>query len=220
MTVEEFKKLCNSQQREYYNTLKSKKEKHSTLMSHRVTEDVKINIALWEDCLNYLKELYENDYSKIESYIRFLAEVMQIVADQETYGIKLDIDKCKENLSILTNLAEEKIKILKTVMPKIPNKVKRQKPNSLCKKDGELTEAGKRWKRLTDGCNLPLEYEGYIEEIVSWYEPNPVSVSQVKSYLFSLNWNPEIYVETINTKGEVKQVEQIKNKDKNLCKSV
>lgn len=102
-------------------------------------------------------------------------------------------------------------------MPKIPNKVKRQKPNSLCKKDGELTEAGKRWKRLTDGCNLPLEYEGYIEEIVSWDEPNPVSVSQVKSYLFSLNWNHK-YVETINTKGEVKQVEQIKDKDKNLCK--
>ncbi len=188
--------------------------------ANRVKEDVKINIALWEDCLNYLKELYENDYSKIESYIRFLAEVMQIVADQETYGIKLDIDKCKEFLEILTNLADEKIKILKTVMPKIPNKVKRQKPNSLYKKDGEPTEAGKRWKKLTDGCNLPLDYEGVIEEIVSWDEPNPVSVSQVKSYLFSLNWSPEIYVETINTKGEVKQVEQIKDKDKNLCKSV
>lgn len=75
---------------------------------------MKINIALWEDCLNYLKELYENDYSKIESYIRFLAEVMQIVADQETYGIKLDIDKCKENLSILTKFGRRKNKNLKS----------------------------------------------------------------------------------------------------------
>jgi hypothetical protein len=188
--------------------------------ANRVKGDVKINIALWEDCLDYLKELYENNYAKIESYIRFLAEVMQIVSDQETYGIKLDINKCKEFLRILTNLAEEKIKILKTVMPKIPIKSKRTKPRNMFKKDGSLSSSGERWVYLVKACNLPDDYNGVIEEITGYSESNPVSVSQVKQYLFSLGWIPEIYVETINTKGEVKQVEQIKDKDKNLCKSV
>jgi DNA polymerase I-like protein with 3'-5' exonuclease and polymerase domains len=188
--------------------------------ANRVREDVKINIALWEDCLNYLKELYEGDLVKVESYIRFLAEVMQIVADQETYGIKLDIDKCKENLEILTKMAQEKIDILKTIMPKIPIKAKRTKPKNMFKKDGSLSSSGERWMYLVKACNLPDDYDGVIEEVTGYSESNPVSVSQVKQYLFSLGWIPEIYVETINTKGEVKQVEQIKDKDKNLCKSV
>ena len=188
--------------------------------ANRVKEDVKINIALWDDCLNYLMELYEGDLVKIESYIRFLAEVMQIVADQETYGIKLDIDKCKQNLEILTKMAQEKIDILKTIMPKIPIKSKRTKPKNMFKKDGSLSSSGERWMYLVKACNLPDDYDGVIEEITGYSESNPVSVSQVKQYLFSLGWHPEIYVETVNTNGEVKQVEQIKDKDKNLCKSV
>jgi DNA polymerase I-like protein with 3'-5' exonuclease and polymerase domains len=188
--------------------------------ANRVREDVKINIALWEDCLNYLKEIYDGDLIKIESYLRFLAEVMQIVADQETYGIKLDIDRCKENLEILTKMAQEKIDILKTIMPKIPIKSKRTKPKNMFKKDGSLSSSGERWMYLVKACGLPDDYDGVIEEITGYSESNPVSVSQVKQYLFSLGWIPEIYVETVNTKGEVKQVEQIKDKDKNLCKSV
>jgi DNA polymerase I-like protein with 3'-5' exonuclease and polymerase domains len=188
--------------------------------ANRVREDVKINIALWEDCLNYLKEIYDGDLAKIESYLRFLAEVMQIVADQETYGIKLDINKCRENLEILTKMAQEKIDILKTIMPKIPIKSKRTKPKNMFKKDGSLSSSGERWMYLVKACGLPDDYDGVIEEITGYSESNPVSVSQVKQYLFSLGWIPEIYVETVNTKGELKQVEQIKDKDKNLCKSV
>lgn len=188
--------------------------------AHRVREDVRINIALWEDCLSYYRELYDNDDKKIIGHIRFLSEAMKTIAQQEQYGIKLDIEKCKENIEILDKLAQTKIDVLKSIMPKIPVEVLRKKPNNLYKKDGSLSISGVNWKRLTDGCGLPIEYEGSIKEILKYEEANPLSVQQTKAYLFSIGWNPEIYVDSISTKGEVKQVEQIKDKDKNLCKSV
>lgn len=188
--------------------------------SNRVREDVRINISLWEDCLSYYRELYNNDDAKIIGHIRFLSEAMKTIAQQEQYGIKLDIEKCKENIQILEKLAQTKIDVLKSIMPKIPVEVIRVKPKSLYKKDMTLSESGLKWKRLTEGCNLPLEYDGNIKEILKYEEANPLSVQQTKQYLFNLGWSPEIYVETVNTKGEVKQVEQIKDKEKNLCKSV
>lgn len=188
--------------------------------AYRVRGDVQINIALWEDCLSYYRELYDNDDAKIIGHIRFLSEAMKTIAQQEQYGIKLDIKKCKENIEILDKLAQTKIDILKSIMPKMPVEVIRDTPKSLYKIDGTLSNAGLNWKRLTEGCSLPLEYKGNIKEILKYEDANPLSVQQTKAYLFSIGWNPEIYVDSVSTKGEVKQVEQIKDKDKNLCKSV
>lgn len=188
--------------------------------ANRVREDVKINIALWEDCLSYYRELYDGDDEKVISHIKFLSEAMKTIAQQEECGIKLDIEKCKEYIVILEELAQKKIDILKSIMPKIPVEVLRNKPKSLYKKDGSLSNSGLNWERLTSGCNLPLEYEHPIREVLKYEDANPSSVKQMKEYLFSIGWIPELYSETINTKGEVKQVEQIKDKDKNLCKSV
>ena len=42
----------------------------------------------------------------------------------------------------------------------------------------------------------------------------------MKSYLFLNNWKPEIFSESTSVTGEVKQVPQVKDKEKNLCKSV
>jgi len=188
--------------------------------ANRVREDVRINIALWEDCLAYYRELYDNDDIKIISHIRFLSEGLKTIAQQEQYGIKLDREKCEENIKILDDLSQKKIDILKSIMPKIPVEVIRKKPKNLYKKDLSLSEAGLKWKCLTEGCELPLEYEGDIKEVLKYEDANPLSVQQVKKYLFEIGWSPEIYVDSISTKGEVKQVEQIKDKDKNLCKSV
>jgi len=188
--------------------------------SHRVREDVRINIALWEDCLAYYRELYDSDDDIIKRNIRFLGEIIETVAEQETHGIKLDVTKCQENLDILTKMADDKIAILKTIMPKIPKKSVRSAPKVMFKKSGELSSQGIKWLTLLQNCGLPEDYKGDIEVITGYSDPNPVSVSQVKDYLYSLSWCPEIFIESLNTKGEMNKVAQIKDKDKNLCKSV
>jgi hypothetical protein len=220
MTIEEFKKLSRESQKITYNLYKKEQLDFNTLMSTRVKEDVRINICLWEDCLAYYRELYNGDDDKILSHIRFLSEAMKTIAQQESCGIKLDIEKCKENIEILSKLANEKIEVLKSIMPKTAIESLRKKPTTLYKKDGKLSISGENWKKLTEACNLPLEYDGDIRQILKYEDANPLSVQQTKSYLFSIGWIPEIYVDSISTKGVVKQVEQIKDKEKNLCKSV
>lgn len=188
--------------------------------ANRVREDVRINIALWEDCLNYYRELYEGDDAKIWGHIRFLCSIMQLVADQETYGIKLDVPKCEQFIEELSAMANEKIEILKKVMPPIPIKRIMTKPKVMSKKDGSVSTAGQKWLDYLNANGIPENFEGTLEITTDYEEPNPMSVSQVKDYLFSLGWEPEIFQESVNTKGETKNVPQIKDKDKNLCKSI
>jgi hypothetical protein len=189
--------------------------------SHRVREDVIINRLLWEDCLAYYLELYDDNVSLVGVHIRFLMSIMDLVAEQEFYGIKLDKKLCEEGLEVLTKLADEKINILKTVMPKIPvKKVVNFPKKGLYKQDGSLSAMGEKYLICVKGCGLPLDYQGPIEVITSYKDSNPVSVSQVKDFLLSIGWVPERYEENINTKGESIKVAQIKTKDKLLCPSV
>ena len=187
---------------------------------HRVTEDCKINVNVWLKHLRMLRDLYHNDDERIKSLLRFLMTKGKVYKMHQDNPLTLDVEQCEKNLQLFDEMIKERVEKLQEVMPKIPVKVKRKKPNSLYKKDGSLSEAGKRWAVLTSGCDLPLEYDDVIEEVVSWESPNPQSVSQVKQWLFDLGWIPEIYSETLNTKGEVNKVPQLKDKEKNLCKSI
>ena len=221
MTIKEFKTLSAEKQKEYYLSLKKKKEDHYILMENRCREDVRINILLWEDLKAKLELMYKDNPQDMFRLINLLNWIMDCSYMQEVQKIKVDVKKTEENLAYFESLKNEKIEQLKKAMPKIPVKVKRKKPNSLYKKDGSLSEAGKKWATLTSGCNLPLEYDDTIEEIVSWEEPNPNSVVQKKEWLYKLGWKPKTFKHNRNKEtNEVKVVEQIMTEDKMLCPSV
>lgn len=196
------------------------KEEHSALMKERVSEDVKINTNLWINILNKYRKLYNNDEEVIKSHIKFLmvkAKTYKMFIDNP---LKINLIQANKNLEILEGLINEKVEALSKVMPKVPKKVKRSKPKNIYKKDGSLSRAGERWNRITKGVGLDLEYEGEIEEIVDWLEPNPQSVHQVKDWLFSLGWKPEIFNDSTSVTGEVSKVPQVRDRNKDLCKSV
>lgn len=187
---------------------------------NRVTQDIKINTNTWFKHLRMLRELYENNDDVIKSLLRFLMTKGKVYKMHQDNPFTLDVEQCKKNLELFDQMIKERVDKLKTVMPKIPVEVIRKKPKSLYKKDGKLSNAGLKWEILTQGCNLPLEYDGDIREIISYEDPNPQSVSQVKNWLFSLGWKPQIFVDSTSTKGEVKKVPQLKDKEKNLCQSI
>lgn len=196
------------------------KEEHTALMKERVSEDVKINTNLWLNILNKYRKLYNNDEEVIKSHIKFLmvkAKTYKMFLDNP---LKINLIQANKNLEILEGLINEKVEALRSVMPKVPKKVKRSKPKNIYKKDGTLSKAGERWNIITKGVGLDLEYEGEIEEIVDWLEPNPQSVHQVKDWLFSLGWKPEIFNDSTSVTGEVSKVPQVRDKNKDLCKSV
>lgn len=181
---------------------------------HRCEEDVKININIWHKFLKLLRKLYSTD-QEIISIIKNCNFKIELQVLQEENKIKLDVEKCKENLTYLEGIIEEKTEELKSIMPKIENKVRRKRPKSLYKKNGDLSVAGEKWRKLTEGCGLDLEYNGEIDEVVSYDEPNPQSNVQIKDFLFSKGWKPKLFKDGANG-----PVPQLRDDDKNLCKSI
>lgn len=188
--------------------------------SNRVSQDVRINTNLWFYLLQKLRELYEGDNKKIVSLIKFLMTKAQQYKMHQDFPLRIDIEQAEKNLKILEGMLEERISALQEVMPKVQVKVTRKKPKNCYKKDGSYSVAGAKWFKMVEACGLPIDYDGEIEEVVRLEEPNPKSVAQVKQWLFSLGWKPEIFTETILKSGKENKVPQLRDKNKNLCKSV
>lgn len=188
--------------------------------ANRVTEDCKINTNLWVKHLSMLRELYENDDDRIISLLKFLMTKGKVYKMHQDNPLTLDVEQCEKNLLLFDEMIKERVDKLKTVMPKISVDVIRTKPKNIYKANGDLSVAGERWMKLVRGCGLADNYDGEIKEILGYEDANPQSPVQVKEWLFSLGWIPEIFNETKNTKGELKKIPQTKDKEKNLCKSI
>ena len=203
---------------EFFNVAKPKIDDWKGLTfeqyKHRCEEDVKINTNLWVMMLEYLRKLYETD-EEIIAVIRYLNHKANMLYLQDQNPIYIDLEKCTENLEYLEAIIKEKEKELNGIMPKIPNKINRKKPGSLYKKDGSLSVVGEKWVKMVRQCNLPDDYDGEIEEVLGYTEPNCQSSKQMKDYLFSLSWKPEIFKDGANGK-----VPQLRDDDKNLCRSI
>ena len=85
---------------------------------------------------------------------------------------------------------------------------------------GELTKAGEAWLNLLADNDLDPTFEGSISIIKSVEEPNPTSVAQLKTWLFSLGWNPTIFKHSPNKAGEVRPIPQLQDDNKKLCPNI
>lgn len=182
--------------------------------THRVVEDCKINTNLWIMMYNYLKNMYgkDEDIVKVINYLNFKMECLMI---QEKYPLHLDLNKVEENIKILEKIVAEKENILNSIMSPVPVKAKRKKPKVMYKKDGELSAGGLKWHKMLKSCGLPEDYDGYIEEVVKYEEPNCQSTNQMKDFLFNKGWQPKIFKDGANGK-----VPQLRDDDKELCPDI
>lgn len=188
---------------------------------HRVEEDVKINTKLWEKIWKDLLKLY-GDAEKAWRLIDYLTFKMDCAREQEASRWLLDVPRCTELSQRLSAMKEEKVRELGLVMPKVAKVVKRAKPKKPFKLNKEPSEAGKTWFALLKAQGLPRDYEGVVEEIVDWEEPNPGSVPQIKAWLYSLGWEPQTFeFKRDKATGDVRQIPQINLKEgKGVCPSI
>ena len=178
----------------------------------RCENDVNTNKILWDKMWSLLWELYGNE-SKIWEYVDYLAFKMQCAARQEHVKWKIDVNYITSALEELEIEKGEKFKLLKAAMPPVAIIKKQNRPKMMYKKDGTLSEAGKRWEyNLTIG-----EYCEEKDEVKypsgGFEEPNPDSPTQVKAWLFELGWVPDTFDYKKNKAGELKEIPQI-NKDR------
>lgn len=187
---------------------------------HRCEQDVEINYRLFEQQLAKLRKIYgsEEEILSFLGYLDFKARCAQIA---EESGWKLDQKRCHEGIERLERIRQEKIDELRKALPPVPIKKERTKPRVLRKADGELSVVGRRWEELTIRAGVDLEFDGVIEEIVGYDEPNPNSTDQVKDWLFSLGWKPQTFKEVKNAEGEVREIPQINlERGEGVCPSV
>jgi len=180
---------------------------------HRCEEDVKINTLLFHKIMKDLSELYGDPVLE-ESLIRYLSFKMYTVMLQERSGWKLDVDQAIKNLADLDALKEERTYELAKAMPMVEKTGIKTRPKVLYKKDGSLSKNGHSWFELLHKMGLPKDTEE-VEVVVSVEDPNPESPVQIKAWLMSLGWEPEIFNEGANG-----PVPQIYTPNKELCPSV
>lgn len=186
--------------------------------AHRCEEDVKINTRLYKELMYKLKKLYK-DQESLDKCINYLTFKMYCAAEQEKLGWSIDYDKAKGHLDELTALKEEKITELTKAMPKRVIQAERLRPKNWTKKDGSLSALAEKWVELTKSMYLPSSTKKLMVE-VRREEPNPNSITQVKSWLYDIGWQPMTYEYHKNKEtGEERSVEQIR-KDGELCESV
>lgn len=169
---------------------------------HRCVEDVKINSKLWEEQKKNLLEIYENssDITRLINYLNFKLYCLRLAEESRW---KIDLEKVKKNVDILSKMMYDKVQELKKIMPPVPVYAKREMPKTYYKKDGSLSSYGQNWERLKK--EYPVEKDGSIKEITKYEEPNPLSHDQIKKWLKDLGWEPC----TFKTNKKGKEVPQI-----------
>lgn len=189
--------------------------------SHRCSEDVKINLMLWEKQNKFLSKLYPKteDRDRLISYLKFK---MDCLREQEETGLKFNREYCEVILKDLEEQKAAKLEELKKAMPKVPVYVTRSCPKVLYKNNGQLSTRGKEWMELLEKLDLP-RHTPEVKVIKEYEEPNPNSTDQLKKWLTSLGWVPE-NIKFVRNKetGDVKQIPQVASKQGGgeICDSI
>ena len=186
---------------------------------YRCTEDVKINWCLWQDLLKRFMFLYKSK-SKLDKFFRYLEFKMDCAATAEKVGWKLDVELAQKCVADLTKQKADKEAELISVMPKRKVTTKKSRPKNCFRKDGTASAHGQRWFDLLQENGLPLHFDGEVEVIKKWEDPNPNSTDQVKDWLYSLGWEPCTFKYDKNKEtGEERKIPQVR-KDGELTDSV
>lgn len=190
---------------------------------HRCESDVKINTKLWQRQWKQLVKLYGSE-EEAWRLIDYLSFKMDCAREQEESRWKLDVKFCTERRDALQKEAELKREELARAMPKRPIYVKKERPKKPFKKDGTLSATGAPWFELLKEKGLHPDYDGVVDVLKSWEEPNPGSHDQIKLWLYGLGWVPETFkYDRDAITGETRkipQVQQDKTKGPGLCASV
>ena len=147
------------------------------------------------------------DQWRIINYLNFK---LNCLADQEDYGLAIDKDAILEHIKTLEAQKHPIISSLTEAMPKVPQYRIKSKPKNTHKKDGTLSKLGEEWYRLLRQNKLPINYDGDLQILTGYEDPNPSSTPQVKQWLYDNGWEPCTFKYVREKDGSERQVEQVR----------
>lgn len=196
---------------------------------HRCEEDVRIQTALWKQIWKHLILLYMKPEGcwHIIRHLNFKAHCAMM---QEKAKWKLNIPEAERQQVMYDSKYLEATTALEARMPKVPVKAKKTRPKKPFKASGALSAVGAKWaaivKQQVDPEDYdfgePVDYDGTVEVITKYKEPNAGSSAQLKKWLFDLGWEPLSFKFVRNKEtNETKQIPQVKNQETSeLCDSI
>ena len=191
---------------------------------HRCSEDVRINVMLFKTAINYIWEIYGRDNPNGLRIVHYLTYKMDCAREQEQVKWKLDVEKCRENLTELLILREQKVKALTPIMPPVTKYKVKSRPKVFTKQDGELSQYGQKWVDLCTENDLPEYHIGAIRVVDKVLAGNPRAQGQVKAWLFSLGWIPTTFKyvkEWVDGRQKERAIPQIASDDQSgVCSSI
>lgn len=196
-------------------------EAFKSFMTLRCETDVKINANLWVNIENRMNRLYDKDQELIQKFYKYLAFKAKCAYIQQMNPILIDYEAGLDLLAKLSIIKKEKEDQLAKVMPKNPKWTQKEMPKIMTKKDGTDSANAIKWFEFLDSVKVPRSNTKPVKYVAKWEEPNPQSYTQIKSWLFSLGWEPCTFrYERNKETNEVKKIPQILNDDKELTYSV
>jgi len=193
--------------------------------NHRVMEDCKIQMQLWEQQYSQLLAIYKSP-QEVKRFVEYLMTKARQQLIQQRTKWRLNVAKAEAFQAKLVPMIAEKENALEASMPRVPEYKLLTRPAKCFKKDRSLSAAGVKWKALCDANGLDWTDNNLTIKVVKAYkEPNAASHSQVKDWLFSLGWKPQTFKFVRNKEtGETKQIPQITVKDEDgnpdICPSL
>ncbi len=159
----------------------------------RCKSDVEINIRMFKRCYNYLLDICSGDAKLVGKHLGYATFKMVCLTEQKDEGIKLDMPKVLKHRNTLEMLHAKQHGALSCKMPKVLDK-EFKAPSKPFKKDGTLSVVGQRWKDKMEQFGLPFETQHVYKQ------GNPGSPAQLKAWLYSYGWEPDLYKQ--NKKNE------------------
>lgn len=187
---------------------------------HRCNEDVQINFKLYQNQCQLLAKIYDGNVEAIKRITGYLSYKLECAREQEELGWKLDVGACKENLRTLQAEKESKRATLQQVMPVVHKTKIVSRPEKLYKKNGEVSEAGKKWFALMEAQGLPPWHMEAVKVITDTEAGNPNSHAQLKAWLHTLGWKPATFKYVKDSEdAPLRKIEQLTDNG-GLCESV
>lgn len=160
----------------------------------------------------------------LERFLRYMQFKQDCVWHQYMNPVRLDYEKAVECRDLLLSQQEEKVNLLREVMPKVKKMKWQSRPKGTHKKDGSLSVAGTNWFKACkeNGLNPASEAAKKADKLKvfsHWGDPNPNSPDQVKDWLFSLGWKPCTFKYVKEDDGSERKIPQVR-KDGELVSSV
>jgi len=166
-------------------------------MLHRCSEDVEIQHKIYKDLMTDMTPAWSKP-------MKLTHQFFEIMALQEQYGWKFDVDKCNHYIGVLTRRIERIDNAITPYLPMIMKKEYSVPLNKPFKKSGGYSQSYEHWYEKVSEQGYPYAKDTVAGPFsrVMFRRTSLDSGQEVKEFLLASGWQPKEYNFKKDSKGK------------------